>query len=95
MLAEIFAKNSVRPGEGIFLLKFGIGIVHVFHLLYWKCSTNGAGAQVEKGSEGDDNDRIPEGERFSSNVSRRVGREKAQKEAHMGRAQDQEAGETW
>ena len=48
---------------------------------------------MEKGSEGYDNDRIPEGERFSSNVSRGVGREKAQKEAHMERAQDQDAGE--
>ena len=54
MLAEIFGKNGVRLGEGVFLLKFGIGIVHIFNLLYWKCSTNWTGAQVEKGSEGDE-----------------------------------------
>lgn len=38
-----------------------------------------------------DRDRIPEGERISSDVSWGVGREKAQEEAHMDRAQDQEA----
>lgn len=47
------------------------------------------------GGDSSDGDRIPEGERFYSNISWGVGREKAQEEAHMDRAQDQEAGETW
>lgn len=47
------------------------------------------------GSDSRDGDRIPERERISSNVSWGVGREKAQEEEHMDRAQDQEAGETW
>ena len=50
-----------------------------------------------RGWVGDSSDRdyISKREYHHPNVSWGVGREEAQKEAHMDREQDQEAGETW